>query len=104
MVAAGTGFIMTSIVRLTVCKLVHTLWPAKDVFAAGVVEVDLRPIEIGQNFTVKWRGKPVFILRRDPEMIEKTRKDDPIAASMRDPMTDLEICKKPEYLIVIGVC
>lgn len=104
MVAAGTGFIFSSIVRLTVCKLVHTLWPAKDVFAAGVVEVDLRPIEIGQNFTVKWRGKPVFILRRDAEMIAKTQKDDPIAASMRDPFTDLEICKKPEYLIVIGVC
>jgi len=103
-IGASTGFITGALVRVTVCKLLHTLWPAKDVFAAGIVEVDLRPIEIGQNFTVKWRGKPVFILRRNQEMIDKAQKDDPIVASMRDPMTDSEICKKPEYLIVIGVC
>ena len=24
--------------------------------------------------------------------------------SVRDPMTDVEICKKPEYLAVLGVC
>lgn len=102
--AATTGFITASLVRVTVCKLVHTLWPAKDVFAAGIVEVDLRPIEVGQNFTVKWRNKPVFILRRTPEMIEKARADDPIVASMRDPETDVDRCKKPDYLIVIGVC
>merc|ERR1719486_1639653 len=83
--AAGTGFVMTSIVRVICCKLVHTLWPAKDVFAAGIVEVDLRQVRVGQNFVVKWRGKPVFIRRRTPEMIEEARKDDPIIASMREP-------------------
>jgi len=102
--ACSTGFITAALVRVTVCKLVHTLWPAKDVFAAGVVEVDIRPIEVGQNFTVKWRNKPVFILRRTPEMIAKAQADDPICASMRDPETDVERCKKPEYLVVIGVC
>lgn len=95
---------MTSLVRVVVCKLVHTLWPAKDVFAAGIVEVDLRPIEMGQNFTVKWRNKPVFILRRTPEMIAKSQADDPLVAAMRDPETDAQRCKKPEYLINIGVC
>jgi ubiquinol-cytochrome c reductase iron-sulfur subunit len=103
-VAATTGCITAALVRVTVAKLVHTLWPAKDVFAAGIVEVDLRPIEVGQNFTVKWRNKPVFILRRTEEMVEKARADDPIVASMRDPETDVDRCKKPEYLIVIGVC
>jgi len=102
--AASTGFILTSVVRGVVCKLVHTMWPAKDVFAAGIVEVDIRPIQVGQNFVVKWRSKPVFIRRRTPEMIESCRKDDAIVASMRDPKTDAEICQKPEWLIVIGVC
>merc|ERR1712039_616145 len=86
--AAGTGFVMTSLVRATLCKLVHGLWPAKDVFAAGIVEVDLRPVRIGQNFVVKWRNKPVFIRRRTPEMIAAAKKDDVVSASMRDPATD----------------
>mmetsp|Transcript_29046 Transcript_29046/g.84146 ORF Transcript_29046/g.84146 Transcript_29046/m.84146 type:complete len:358 (-) Transcript_29046:75-1148(-) len=102
--AASTGFIMGSMVRTVACKLVHTMWPAKDVWAAGVVEVDLRPVREGQNFVVKWRSKPVFIRRRTPDMIEKARKDDVLVPSMRDPATDAEICKKPEWLIVIGVC
>merc|ERR1712232_255194 len=65
---------------------------------------DLRPIEIGQNFTVKWRNKPVFILRRTDEMTAKSVADDPLAPAMRDPETDAQRCKKPEWLIVIGVC
>jgi len=102
--AATTGFIWTSLIRVVACKLVHTMWPAKDVFAAGIVEVDIRPIREGQNFTVKWRNKPVFIRRRTPEMIEASKKDDPLVAGMREPQTDAERCKKPEWLICIGVC
>merc|ERR1719215_611710 len=102
--AAANGFIMTSIVRAVACKLVHTMWPAKDVFAAGIVEVDVRQIQVGQNFVVKWRNKPVFIRKRTPDMIAASKKDDVIVASMRDPETDAERCKYPEWLICIGVC
>jgi len=102
--SASTGFIMASLVRTVACKLIHTMWPAKDVWAAGIVEVDLRPVREGQNFVVKWRSKPVFIRKRTAEMVESARKDDPIAPSMRDPATDAERCKKPDWLIVIGVC
>lgn len=102
--AASTGFIMTSLVRTVAFKLVHVLWPAKDVFAAGVVEVDIRPISVGQNFVVKWRSKPVFIRRRSPEQIAASQKDDVIVASMRDPQTDADRCPNPEWLICVGVC
>eukprot|EP00929_Paragymnodinium_shiwhaense_P114080 TRINITY_DN823_c0_g3_i1.p1 TRINITY_DN823_c0_g3~~TRINITY_DN823_c0_g3_i1.p1 ORF type:complete len:354 (+),score=76.25 TRINITY_DN823_c0_g3_i1:154-1215(+) len=102
--AASTGFVLTSVARGVVCKLVHTMWPAKDVFAAGIVEVDIRPVQPGQNFVVKWRSKPVFIRRRTPDMITACKKDDAIVSSMRHPQTDAEICQKPEWLIVIGVC
>lgn len=102
--AASCGFLGTSLIRGGACKLVHSMWPAKDVFAAGIVEVDLRPIREGQNFVVKWRNKPVFVRKRTPDMIEAARKDDVIAASMRDPATDAERCKKPEWLICVGVC
>merc|ERR1712070_603591 len=76
--AASTGFVLSSLVRVIACKLVHTMWPAKDVFAAGVVEVDLRQVREGQNFSAKWRGKPVFIRKRTPEMIAQAKADDPI--------------------------
>mmetsp|Transcript_44515 Transcript_44515/g.131902 ORF Transcript_44515/g.131902 Transcript_44515/m.131902 type:complete len:355 (+) Transcript_44515:86-1150(+) len=103
-ISATTGFVSASLVRVMVCKMVHSLWPGKDVWAAGVVEVDLRQVREGQNFIAKWRNKPVFIRRRTPEMIATAQKDDPIAASMRDPATDAERCKRPEWLICIGVC
>lgn len=102
--AASSGFVLTSVIRVVVCKLVHNLWPAKDVFAAGIVEVDIRQIGLGQNFVCKWRNKPVFIRRRTPEMIGACKKDDALVASMRDPETDGDRCKKPEWLIAIGVC
>lgn len=102
--SAATGFVMTSLIRVVACKLVHTLWPAKDVFAAGIVEVDIRQIQVGQNFVCKWRNKPVFIRRRTPEMIASCKKDDCLVASMRDPETDADRCKKPEWMIAIGVC
>jgi len=102
--SAASGFVTLSLTRMAVLKVVHGLWPAKDVFAAGVVEVDIRPIREGQNFTVKWRNKPVFIRRRTPEMIAAAKKDDPIVASMREPATDAERCKRPEWLICVGIC
>eukprot|EP00438_Fugacium_kawagutii_P016071 Skav230581 [mRNA] locus=scaffold1455:34895:35377:- [translate_table: standard] len=101
---AASAVIAASLIRAIAGKLILTLWPAKDVFAAGIVEVDLRPIRVGQNFTVKWRSKPVFVRKRTPEQIASAKKDDPIAPSMRDPATDAERCKKPEWLICIGVC
>jgi len=103
-ISASVGFFATSITRVVVCKLVLTWWPPKDVFAAGVVEVDIRPIYEGQNFTVKWRNKPVFIRKRTPDMIRLAQKDDVIVPSMRDPETDAERCPKPEWLICIGIC
>ncbi|CAE8695438.1 unnamed protein product [Polarella glacialis] len=101
---AASGVVAASLIRAIAGKLILTLWPAKDVFAAGVVEVDLRPIREGQNFVCKWRSKPVFIRKRTPEMIQSSKKDDCIAPSMREPATDAERCKKPEWLICIGVC
>lgn len=103
-IGAATGFIGLSIIRGAVIKAVHCLWPSRDVFAAGVIEVDLRPIRMGQNFSAKWRGKPVFVRRRTPQMIALAKKDDVIVASMRDPATDAQRTKKPEWLICIGVC
>ena len=35
------------------------------------IEVNVKPIAVGQAITVKWRGKPVFIRHRTPEEIKE---------------------------------
>lgn len=102
--AATTGFVMTATARTIVTKAVHGLWPAKDVFAAGILEVDIRAVAVGDNFVCKWRSKPVFIRHRTESMINACKRDDALVPSMRDPEMDSERCKKPQWLIAIGVC
>lgn len=104
LVSAGFFMVTASLVRTTVVKALHFLWIAKDLAAAGTVECDLRPIQPGQNVVVKWRGKPVFLFHRTPDQIAAAKKDDAIAASMRDPQLDSERARKPEWLICMGVC
>ncbi|KAF4688830.1 hypothetical protein FOZ60_002417, partial [Perkinsus olseni] len=98
------GLIGLAFLRGTVVKVVHGLWPARDAIAAGVIEVDLRGIQPGQNFVVKWRGKPVFVRRRTQAMIDAATADDAIVNSLRDPERDKDRVKKPEWLVMLGVC
>jgi ubiquinol-cytochrome c reductase iron-sulfur subunit len=102
--SCSSGFVFASIIRAVVCKFVYTWWPSKDVFAAGVVEVNLASIQPAQNFIVKWRGKPIFVRKRTPEMIAAAGRDDAIIGSLRDPMKDVDRAPRPEWLVVLGVC
>ncbi len=85
-----------------VWPLIDSMNPAADVLALSTVEVDLGPIEVGQAITVKWRGKPVFIRRRTAEEIAQARADD--GAELPDPQSDAQRVKRPEWLIMVGVC
>lgn len=62
--------------------------------ALASLEVELGNIEVGQNVTVKWRGKPVFIRRRSEDEIAKA--EDVNVASLRDPQPDSARVVKPE--------
>src|SRR4051794_27207152 len=54
-------------------------FPSARALAAGApVEHDISKLEPGQQITVEWRGKPVWILRRTPEMIEKLNGHDAV--------------------------
>ena len=45
--------------------------PSERARAIGApVEVDISKLEPGQMLTQKWRGKPVWIVRRPPEVLE----------------------------------
>lgn len=79
--------------------------------AGAPVEADISKLEPGQQIIVKWRGKPVWIVRRDDEALATLSK---IESELRDPVSDNSnqpaYAKneyrsiKPEYLVVIGIC
>lgn len=50
----------------------------------GPVTVNLSSIEPGQQVTVTWRGQPVWVLRRTPEMLERMRHEHWVN-ELRDP-------------------
>ncbi len=86
-----------------VVPLVSQLAPDAQTIAAGApIDVDLAPIAEGQAIKLFWRGKLVFVRHRTKKEIEEA------AAApldeLRDPQTDAQRVKKPEWLIVIGVC
>lgn len=82
--------------------LLNSLRPAADVLALSTVEVDVSRIPVGQSMTVMWRGKPVFIRHRTPKEIEEAK--DVNVAQLPDPQPDSARVKKPEWLVVVGIC
>lgn len=55
---------------------------AKAKNAGAPVEVNIRKAEPGQLVRVKWRGKPVWVVRRTPDMLEELGD---IEDKLRDP-------------------
>ena len=82
--------------------LIDSMNPAADVLALATVEIDLEVVELGQRITVRWRGQPVFVVRRTEQEIEQARADD--QADLIDPQPDSARVIEPEWLIVVGVC
>ena len=76
--------------------------PDASTLALASIEVDIGSIEPGAILTVKWRGKPVFIRRRTKKEIAEADKVD--VATLPDPEADSKRVKKPEWLVVVGVC
>jgi ubiquinol-cytochrome c reductase iron-sulfur subunit len=47
--------------------------PLPSVLAGGFTDVDVSTVEPGNPITVKWRGKPVFILKKTAQMDKSDR-------------------------------
>ena len=82
--------------------IVSQMNPDSSVKALASIEVDVSKMKEGQEMTVLWRGKPVFIKRRTKEEITTANKVD--LKELKDPQTDDKRVKKPEWLILVGVC
>jgi ubiquinol-cytochrome c reductase iron-sulfur subunit len=101
----------------TAGALVSTFQPSERAKAAGApVEVDISDVKPGELKVVEWRGKPVWILRRTPEMMASLAKnEDKVADPGSDKIYQLpmpEYCKNEtrsrsehkEVLVVVGIC
>jgi ubiquinol-cytochrome c reductase iron-sulfur subunit len=84
--------------------LVMQMNPAGDTLALASVEFDLSKVESGQQVTIKWRGKPLFVRNRTAAEIAKAKADD--NAPMKDPAKDADRVKpgKEQWLVLIGNC
>ena len=87
-------------------------FPSARALAAGApVEADISKLEPGQQITLEWRGKPVWVLRRTPEMVSRLSQNtaflaDPESSASRQPdyVKGPGRSIKPEVFIVEGVC
>lgn len=96
----------------TAIPFVSSFAPSERARAAGAaVEVDLADIPPGGLKTVEWRGKPVWIMRRTPEMIAAlSGQDDKLADpnSSKDALP--EALRNPgrserqDLFVAIGIC
>lgn len=86
--------------------------PSERAKAAGApVEADISGLAPGEMQIVEWRGKPVWILHRTPEMLAEIKKSD---GKVSDPKS--EVPQQPEYAqnefrsrkediaVLVGVC
>lgn len=108
----GTAVIIGGIGAATAAvPFIASFQPSARAKAIGApVEVDISTIEVGQRVTFKWRGKPVWVLRRTPEQLEALK----AGGTLRDPESkeseqpgfakNAWRSSKPEYLVLVGVC
>lgn len=102
--AVGVGYALV--------PFVASLNPSAQARAAGApVEVDIAKLEPGALLRVKWRGQPVWIVHRTPEMLAALAQNDP---KLVDPGSEVpqqpQYCRnsnrsiEPRYLVAIGIC
>ncbi len=108
----ATGAVGSIAAVAVAAPFVRSLMPSERAKAAGApVEVDIGKIEPGMMISVEWRGKPVWVISRTPEMLATLPKlegqlVDPNSAQPLQPdyCQNVHRSIKPQYLVVIGIC
>lgn len=110
----GTAAAGAAIAAGGAAPLLLSWFPSARALAAGApVEVSIDKLEPGQQITVEWRGKPIWVMRRTPEMLETLRKNanadfltDPESKASRQPdyVKGPERSIRPEVFVAEGVC
>ncbi len=96
----------------TALPLVSSFAPSERAKAGGAaVEVDITDIPPGGVKTVEWRGKPVWVVRRTPEMLAALKGQasalaDPDSARDQQPAYARNETRsaKAEIFVAVGIC
>ncbi|MCQ8241258.1 ubiquinol-cytochrome c reductase iron-sulfur subunit [Rhizosaccharibacter radicis] len=81
--------------------------------AAPPLDVDLSRVVPGQQIVVVWRGKPVFVVRRTPEALQRMRGAalrqklrDPDSHALQQPAyaANWHRSVAPEWGVMVGIC
>jgi ubiquinol-cytochrome c reductase iron-sulfur subunit len=91
---------------------VSTFQPSARAKAIGApVEANIDQIEPGQRVTYKWRGKPVWVVRRTEEQLKALEDStavlaDPESAKSTQPVFAENSWRSlnREYLVLVGIC
>ena len=97
------------------CALVplfSSLKPTQKTLAASQpIDIDLSHLQPGQQMTIQWRGKPIWILHRTQAMIDVLLQNNP---DLRDPNSlvpqqpsyaqNAWRSLQPKYLVLVGIC
>jgi len=100
-----------------VVPFIGSMLPAADTLAASKTEFDVSTVEEGQLVVIQWQGKPVFVVHRTADMLERVKGHDD---DLKDPNSEavdkvqaewmdsdekrLFRAIKPEYLILVASC
>lgn len=109
---ASTSVVGAIGVAAAAIPFLSSLQPSERAKAIGApVEVDIGALQPGQKVTAQWRGKPVWVVRRTPEALKELEQHD---AELRDSASEKSHqpdyarngyrSRKPEYLVVVGIC
>jgi ubiquinol-cytochrome c reductase iron-sulfur subunit len=112
-VATGAAGVVTA--GAAVWPLIDQMNPSASVLALATIDIDVSALSPGQQVTVKWRGKPVFVRYRTEAEIEAARSTpvsnlpDRSARSANAPTADASDTNRSlgdngEYLVMMGVC
>jgi ubiquinol-cytochrome c reductase iron-sulfur subunit len=105
----ATGAFAAIGVGAAVWPLIDQMNPDASVLALASIELDIGTVPVGQEITVKWRGKPVFVRHRTEEEIKAAEAVD--ITTLIDPQTDdarlmtgVDGKLEKQWLILIGIC
>jgi ubiquinol-cytochrome c reductase iron-sulfur subunit len=110
----ATGAVAAVGAGLAAWPFIDQMNPSSAVLALASIEQDIASVQPGQQVVFKWRGHPLFVRRRTPDEIAKSKAvsmsdlPDPVArnANLPDaaPATDANRTIHPEWLVLVGVC
>jgi len=98
---------------LAAVPFVASWQPSERAKALGVpTEFDLTKVDPGQMVIILWRKKPIYVVRRTPEMVAGIKGHDDQLKDPNSDNTDQQPdyaknpirARKPEILVLIGIC